>query len=164
MYLIRCFGLWRLWTKREQLSILQQKKAHPASSATAAEKLRNASAVDTRMMRATRPLLAPNFSASSDTLLALGNAASSTITVSANGVSGTPNAMAAVHYRYAGAKMQAGGRGFLGFRQIVSFDPNQSAGHHVASATEQTRQAMADLVLENLRVFFAEGKLVTPVP
>ncbi len=35
---------------------------------------------------------------------------------------------------------------------------------HVASATEQTRQAMADLVLENLRVFFAEGKLVTPVP
>ena len=35
---------------------------------------------------------------------------------------------------------------------------------HVASATEQTRQAMADLVLENLRTFFAEGKLVTPVP
>ncbi|MNY71004.1 hypothetical protein D3C86_2092600 [compost metagenome] len=48
------------------------------------------------MIRATRPLLAPNFSASSDTLLALGSADSSTSTVSANGVSGTPIAMAAV--------------------------------------------------------------------
>lgn len=35
---------------------------------------------------------------------------------------------------------------------------------HVASATEQNRQAMAELVLENLRTFFAKAKLVTPVP
>jgi hydroxypyruvate reductase len=28
---------------------------------------------------------------------------------------------------------------------------------HVASATRETRQAMADLVLENLEVFFATG-------
>jgi lactate dehydrogenase-like 2-hydroxyacid dehydrogenase len=35
---------------------------------------------------------------------------------------------------------------------------------HVASATNETRQAMADLVLANLRSFFKEGKLVTPVP
>jgi len=27
---------------------------------------------------------------------------------------GAPEAMATVHYRYAGAKVQAGGRGFLG--------------------------------------------------
>jgi lactate dehydrogenase-like 2-hydroxyacid dehydrogenase len=35
---------------------------------------------------------------------------------------------------------------------------------HVASATRETRQAMADLVLANLREFFRNGKLVTPVP
>lgn len=35
---------------------------------------------------------------------------------------------------------------------------------HVGSATTQTRQAMADLVLENLRVFLAEGRVLTPVP
>ncbi|NLI17777.1 MAG: 2-hydroxyacid dehydrogenase [Actinomycetales bacterium] len=35
---------------------------------------------------------------------------------------------------------------------------------HVASATEQTRQAMADLLLENLRTFLATGTVLTPVP
>ncbi len=34
---------------------------------------------------------------------------------------------------------------------------------HIASGTHETRQAMADLVLENLRSYFAEGRLVTPV-
>ena len=34
---------------------------------------------------------------------------------------------------------------------------------HIASATKETRQAMADLVLANLRSFFKTGKLVTPV-
>jgi lactate dehydrogenase-like 2-hydroxyacid dehydrogenase len=34
---------------------------------------------------------------------------------------------------------------------------------HIASATHETRQAMADLVLENLRAFFRDGKLLTPV-
>jgi RHS repeat-associated protein len=48
---------------------------------------------------------------------------------------GNPNAMATVHYRYAGARMQAGGRGFLGFREIVTFDPNQSATQYVATGT-----------------------------
>ena len=52
-------------------------------TATASEKVTNADAVVTRMMRATRPLSAPNRSANSDTLLALGNAATSTTTVSA---------------------------------------------------------------------------------
>lgn len=34
---------------------------------------------------------------------------------------------------------------------------------HVGSGTHETRGAMADLVLANLRRFFAEGRLVTPV-
>ncbi|MBA2237084.1 MAG: VCBS repeat-containing protein, partial [Lysobacter sp.] len=42
---------------------------------------------------------------------------------------GLPAALATVHYRYAGAKVQAGGRGLLGFREIVTIDPNQSGGY-----------------------------------
>jgi len=57
---------------------------------TAPEKVKNAAAVVTRMMRAMRPLSAPSRSASSDTLLALGSADTSTITVSAKRSSGTP--------------------------------------------------------------------------
>jgi lactate dehydrogenase-like 2-hydroxyacid dehydrogenase len=34
---------------------------------------------------------------------------------------------------------------------------------HVGSATEETRDAMADLVLENVRAFYRDGRLVTPV-
>jgi lactate dehydrogenase-like 2-hydroxyacid dehydrogenase len=34
---------------------------------------------------------------------------------------------------------------------------------HIASATRETRQAMADLVLDNLRSFFSRGNLLTPV-
>lgn len=35
---------------------------------------------------------------------------------------------------------------------------------HVASGTAETRAAMADLVIENVRAFFATGVLKTPVP
>lgn len=35
---------------------------------------------------------------------------------------------------------------------------------HTASATHETRRAMADLVLENLESFFATGAVRTPVP
>jgi len=35
---------------------------------------------------------------------------------------------------------------------------------HVASGTQETRQAMADLVLANLASYYADGKLVTPAP
>jgi hydroxypyruvate reductase len=35
---------------------------------------------------------------------------------------------------------------------------------HLASGTKETRQAMADCVLANLRSFFEHGRLVTPVP
>jgi lactate dehydrogenase-like 2-hydroxyacid dehydrogenase len=34
---------------------------------------------------------------------------------------------------------------------------------HVGSGTHETRHAMADLVLANLRAFYAEGRLVTPL-
>jgi lactate dehydrogenase-like 2-hydroxyacid dehydrogenase len=35
---------------------------------------------------------------------------------------------------------------------------------HVASGTEETRAAMADLVVENLHCYFITGRLLTPVP
>jgi hydroxypyruvate reductase len=35
---------------------------------------------------------------------------------------------------------------------------------HVASGTQETRKAMADLVLANLAGFYTDGKLVTPAP
>lgn len=35
---------------------------------------------------------------------------------------------------------------------------------HTASATHETRRAMADLVLENLESFFATGAVRVPVP
>ena len=34
---------------------------------------------------------------------------------------------------------------------------------HVGSASVETRQQMADLVLDNLRAFIASGKLLTPL-
>ena len=48
---------------------------------------------------------------------------------------GNPNAMATVHYRYANARVQGGGRGFLGFGVIETIDPNQSGGHVVTGTT-----------------------------
>ncbi len=34
---------------------------------------------------------------------------------------------------------------------------------HIASGTHETRQAIADLTLANLRSYFADGRLITPV-
>jgi len=48
---------------------------------------------------------------------------------------GNPNAMASVHYRYANGRVQAGGRGFLGFGTIETIDPNQSGGYVVTKTT-----------------------------
>lgn len=48
---------------------------------------------------------------------------------------GSPSAMASLYYRYAGAKVQAGGRGYLGFREIVTFDPNQVGGYVATVST-----------------------------
>src|SRR6185436_13971795 len=64
------------------------------SSETAAENVTNASAVDTRMMRAMRPLSAPKRSASIATLLALGSAATRATTISAYGSSAMPRSIA----------------------------------------------------------------------
>jgi hypothetical protein len=57
---------------------------------TTNEKVMKAAAVETRMMRAMRPLSAPKRSASIDTLLALGSAATKTITTNAERCKGTP--------------------------------------------------------------------------
>lgn len=46
---------------------------------------------------------------------------------------GAPDAMARLYYRYAGAKVQAGGRGFLGFREIATIDPNRTGGYVVTT-------------------------------
>lgn len=42
--------------------------------------------------------------------------------------------------------------------------PNASLLPHVGSATEHTRGAMADLVVDNLLSWFTEGKAISPVP
>lgn len=46
---------------------------------------------------------------------------------------GDAAAMATLYYRYANARVQAGGRGFLGFGTLETIDPNQSGGHVVTS-------------------------------
>jgi RHS repeat-associated protein len=45
------------------------------------------------------------------------------------------NARSSTHYRYNGAKTQAGGRGFLGFREVITIDPNQVGGY-ITTTTE----------------------------
>ena len=40
-----------------------------------------------------------------------------------------PSAKSTLFYRYNGAKMQAGGRGILGFREAITIDPNQTGGY-----------------------------------
>src|SRR3569832_2231718 len=66
------------------------------NNATAAENVRNDTAVVSRMILAIRPVSAAKRSASSATLLAEGSAATSTITVSDESRSGTPSAIAAL--------------------------------------------------------------------
>lgn len=48
---------------------------------------------------------------------------------------GNANALSTLYYRYAGAKVQSGGRGMLGFREIVTYDPNE-AGGYVSTQTQ----------------------------
>ena len=42
---------------------------------------------------------------------------------------GNASALSTLYYRYAGAKVQSGGRGMLGFREIVTYDPNETGGY-----------------------------------
>jgi RHS repeat-associated protein len=54
-----------------------------------------------------------------------------------------PNSRSSVYYRYAGGKLQGGGRGFLGFRQVVSIDANFSSVSqpaHVVTTTDYSQQ------------------------
>ncbi len=39
---------------------------------------------------------------------------------------GSPNAESHIQYHYAGARLQGGGRGFLGFSEVITFDPQSS--------------------------------------
>lgn len=48
-------------------------------------------------------------------------------------------------------------------RELLALD-NVVLLPHIASATEETRQAMAERVFANLRGFFVDGRLVSPVP
>jgi RHS repeat-associated protein len=48
---------------------------------------------------------------------------------------GAPTGTTRLYYRYAGAKLQAGGRGFLGFRAVDTIDGNVP-GHQIISRTE----------------------------
>lgn len=49
-----------------------------------------------------------------------------------------PDALSTVHYRYAGALMQAGGRGFLGFAQTWALDANDVdvTGHYIVTVNQ----------------------------
>ena len=42
--------------------------------------------------------------------------------------------------------------------------PNATLLPHVASATVETRQAMGDLVCDNLSSFIRDGTVISPVP
>lgn len=48
--------------------------------------------------------------------------------------------------------------------QVLLDAPNTVLLPHVGSASEHTRRAMADLCVDNLIAWFAEGKALTPVP
>jgi RHS repeat-associated protein len=45
-----------------------------------------------------------------------------------------PDALASAYYRYAGAKIQGGGRGYLGFREISVFDTTRPGGYLVTTS------------------------------
>lgn len=45
------------------------------------------------------------------------------------------NAVTRTRYRYAGARVQLGGRGFLGFREVTAFDENHTVGSSAATAS-----------------------------
>lgn len=74
---------------------------------------------------------------------------------------GNPAAMANLHYRYAGAKVQAGGRGYLGFREIVTFDPNQTGGYVGTATTYNQNFPFVGMPARTLKAVFS-GQSYTP--
>ena len=70
---------------------------------------------------------------------------------SSSPVEGSAGNLATLHYRYAGAKVQAGGRGFLGFREVTSIDSNQSGGHVVTTTSYAQNYPFAGLPIRTQR-------------
>lgn len=75
---------------------------------------------------------------------------------------GAPLAKATVHYRYAGAKVQAGGRGLLGFREIITFDPNQTGGYVVSGTTYAQNFPYVGMPLSTVKRAHAGATYLTP--
>jgi len=75
---------------------------------------------------------------------------------------GNPEALASVHYRYADARVQAGGRGWLGFAEIVSFDPNQGNGTIATSTRYAQAFPFTGLPEETMRRVVANQTYTVP--
>ncbi|MDO5610583.1 MAG: toxin TcdB middle/N-terminal domain-containing protein, partial [Pseudomonadota bacterium] len=76
--------------------------------------------------------------------------------------SGAPDAMATVHYRYMGAKVQAGGRGFLGFRVVFTIDPNAPSGHVVTRTAYRQDFPFIGMPINTLRQVLPTPYAVPP--
>jgi RHS repeat-associated protein len=64
---------------------------------------------------------------------------------------GDAAAVASLYYRYANARVQAGGRGFLGFGSLETIDPNQSGGHVVTATTYAQNFPYVGLPLQTVK-------------
>lgn len=64
---------------------------------------------------------------------------------------GNAAGMARVYYRYANGRLQAGGRGFLGFGTIETIDPNQSGGHVVTTTHYAQNFPFAGLPVQTVK-------------
>ena len=74
---------------------------------------------------------------------------------------GNPAAMASLYYRYAGAKVQAGGRGYLGFREIVTYDPNQVGGYVATVSTYNQNFPFVGMPARTIKATFS-GQTYSP--
>ncbi|HCF2456845.1 TPA: VCBS repeat-containing protein [Pseudomonas aeruginosa] len=78
-------------------------------------------------------------------------------------VAGNPNAKATVHYRYAGGRIQGGGRGFLGFREIATVDTNQPGGHVVTTTTYAQNFPFVGMPVQTVKsAVVGQGYAVSP--
>lgn len=64
---------------------------------------------------------------------------------------GDATAKANLYYRYANARVQAGGRGFLGFGILETIDPNQTGGHVVTATTYAQNFPFTGLPLQTVK-------------
>ncbi|GAA5007329.1 FG-GAP-like repeat-containing protein [Pseudoluteimonas lycopersici] len=75
---------------------------------------------------------------------------------------GNPNGVAKLFYRYAGAKMQAGGRGFLGFREIVTIDPNEAEGYVTTQTIYNQKFPLVGMPARTIKRAVTSGTYVIP--